>query len=119
MKKTFNGTDAQVGSVMEFDGNNEAGTGSLEILKIVQNESVEIKLTMKKPFFTENVVLYRLSSEGPNTRFSWSMSGDNGFFGKLISVFIDCEKMVAEQFVVGIQNLKTLVEAQKPLFNPV
>ncbi len=41
---------------------------------------------------------------------TWSMSGDGGFLGKLIGVFIDCEKMVKDQFVVGIKNLKVIVE---------
>ncbi|HEY1079323.1 MAG TPA: SRPBCC family protein [Bdellovibrio sp.] len=112
MKKNFVGPDAQVGSVMEFDGNQEAGSGKLEILKIVPNESVEIKLTMLKPFHAENLVVYKLTPEGEGTRFSWSMSGDSGFLGKLINVFIDCEKMVADQFSVGINNLKNLLEAQ-------
>ena len=113
MKKVYSGTDGQVGSVMEFDGNKEAGSGKLEILNIVPNQSVEIKLTMTKPFFAENIVHYKLSPEGEGTRFTWSMSGENGFLGKLIGVLIDCEKMVADQFVVGINNLKALVEAQK------
>jgi hypothetical protein len=113
MKKTFKGPDAQVGSIMEFEGNSDAGSGSLEILKIVPNELVEIKLTMTKPFSAENIIQYQLASEGSGTRFTWSMSGDGGFMGKLISVFINCEKMVTAQFSTGIANLKTVVEAQK------
>ena len=113
MKKTFSGPDAQVGSVMEFDGNRDAGSGKLEILKIVPNEVVEIRLTMLKPFQAENIVEYRLTPEAEGTRFSWVMSGDGGFLGKLLNFFIDCEKLVADQFTVGINNLKSLIEAQK------
>jgi hypothetical protein len=40
------------------------------------------------------------------------MSGDGGFMGKLIGVFIDCEKMVAGDFEVGIKTLKDLIEKQ-------
>lgn len=113
MKKTFTGADAQVGSVMAFEGNKDVGSGKLEILKIVPNELVEIKLTMIKPFYGENIIQYKLSPEAGGTKFSWSMQGDGGFIGKLMSVFIDCEKMVAGQFSEGIANLKTVVEAQK------
>ncbi len=113
MKKQFSGPDAQVGSVMQFDGNSEAGSGQLEILRIVPYAFVEIKLTMTKPMHAENIVQYKLTPEGSATRFTWSMSGDGGFFTKLISVFIDCEKMVGDQFNTGIANLKTVVEAQK------
>jgi len=113
MKKTFSGQDGQVGSVMEFDGSRDVGSGRLEILKIVPNEEVDIKLTMTKPFHAENLVQYRLTRETSGTRFSWAMSGDGGFMGKLIAMIIDCEKMVAGEFSIGITNLKSVVEAQK------
>ena len=38
------------------------------------------------------------------------MSGDGGFMGKLINIFIDCEKMVTADFETGIKTLKDLVE---------
>jgi carbon monoxide dehydrogenase subunit G len=113
MKKTFSGQDGQVGSVMEFEGNSEAGSGKLELMEVKPNEMVQIKLTMTKPFYAENTIIYQLIPEGSGTRFSWSMSGDGGFLGKLIGVLIDCEKMVTDQFVTGINNLKTLIESQK------
>lgn len=112
MKKTFTGNDGEVGSTMEFAGNQDAGAGKIEILKIVPNQSVEMKLTMTSPIHAENLVEYKLTPEGNGTRFTWSMSGDGGFMGKLINVFIDCEKMVAGQFSEGIQNLKTYIESQ-------
>jgi uncharacterized protein YndB with AHSA1/START domain len=113
LKKTFKGTDGQVGSIMEFDGNMEAGSGQLELLNLVPNESVDIKLTMTKPMFAENLIQYRLTPEAGGTRFTWTMSGDGGFMTKLMTVFIDCEKMIGGQFTQGIENLKTVVESQK------
>lgn len=114
MKKTITGAPAQVGHAMDFEGNSDAGSGRLEMLRVVPNELVEIKLIMTKPVHAENIVTYKLTPEaGGGTRFTWSMSGDGGFLTKLISVFIDCEKMIAGQFEVGINNLKTLIEAQK------
>lgn len=113
MKKTFAGEDGKVGSIMEFDGNSDVGAGKLEMLAVVPNERVEIKLTMTKPFTAENLIEYKLTSEGSGTRFAWIMSGDGGFLGKLIATIIDCEKMVAGDFTLGIENLKQVVEAQK------
>ncbi len=112
MRKTFSGTDGQEGAVMEFDGNKEAGSGKLEMLKILPNQSVDIRLTMLKPFYAENLVQYKLTTEPAGTRFTWTMSGQNGFLGKLISVIIDCDKMIAGQFSKGISNLKTVIESQ-------
>lgn len=113
MKKTYTGTDGQVGSVLEFDGNREAGSGTLEMLKIVPNELVVMKLTMTKPMKAENIIEYKLTPDAGVTRFTWSMSGDGGFMGKLVNVFIDCEKMIAGPMLQGIADLKTVVASQK------
>ena len=111
LKRTFVGPGDQVGSAMEFDGNREAGSGKLTILKLVPNQLVEINLMMTKPIHADNLIQYKLTPEGMGTCFTWAMSGDGGFMGKLISVFLDCEKMVTAEFVVGIANLKTVIEA--------
>lgn len=111
MKKTITGTDGQAGAAMEFEGKPEAGSGRIELVSLVPNESVELRLLMTKPMATDNKIEYRLAREGSATRFTWSMSGEGGFLGKLVSVFIDCEKMVAGDFEKGIRNLKALVES--------
>ncbi|KYG70623.1 hypothetical protein AZI85_01425 [Bdellovibrio bacteriovorus] len=112
MKKSFSGPEAGVGATMSFEGNDQSGSGKIEIVKLTPQETVELKLTMIKPMHAENLVTYTLTSEGDATRFTWSMEGDGGFMGKLVHVFIDVEKMVGDQFVQGIQNLKALVEAK-------
>jgi hypothetical protein len=112
VKRNFKGTTGEVGSIMEFDGNNDAGAGYLEVLKVSPNQQVEIKLVMTRPIAASNLITYSLTPEGDQTRFSWAMSGDGGFVGKLMNVFIDCEKMVAGDFEVGIKTLKELIEKQ-------
>jgi hypothetical protein len=42
------------------------------------------------------------------------MSGPQPYLGKLMSVFIDCEKMCGKQFEQGLANLRKLSE-QKSL----
>jgi hypothetical protein len=72
-----------------------------------------MKLDMFKPMKGANTVLYKLTPEGGSTRFTWSMNGEGGFMSKLISLLIDCDKMVGATFSQGIQNLKALVESKK------
>lgn len=109
-KKDPNMKKEYVGNKLIFKGNSEAGSGSIEIIKIIPNESVELKLIMTEPFFALNKIVYHLAPVPNGVEMTWSMSGDGGFLGKLIGVFIDCEKMVKDQFVVGIKNLKVIVE---------
>ncbi|MEK2689194.1 SRPBCC family protein [Bdellovibrio sp. GT3] len=111
MKKTFSGEDGQVGSIMDFEGNSEAGSGRLEMKDIKPNEFVAIKLTMTKPMNAEQMVEYKLTPEGDGTRFTWTMYGDGGFMTKLMTVLIDCEAMFRGQMEKGFENLKKVVEA--------
>lgn len=110
LKTKIIGPEDQVGGVMEFDGNRDVGSGKIEILRLVPNREVDLRLIMVKPFPADNLVEYRLTAESSGTRFTWTMSGNAGFFGKLAVVMIDCEKMVGDQFLEGIENLKLIVE---------
>ncbi|AZZ35485.1 hypothetical protein CIK05_01270 [Bdellovibrio sp. qaytius] len=110
MKRSFTGNDGEVGSVMNFDGNAESGSGKLEIVSLTPNSEAQIKLTMTKPIFAENMIIYTLKPEGEGTRFTWAMQGDGGFMGKLMNVFIDCEKMMTSEFEKGFTNLKAVIE---------
>ncbi|ASD62281.1 SRPBCC family protein [Bdellovibrio bacteriovorus] len=112
MKKEFIGEPNQVGSKMTFAGNKDAGAGSIEIIRIIPNELVQLRLLMTEPLAADNIVEYRLTPEGQGTRFSWSMSGNGGYVGKLVTFFIDCEKMVTDQFRQGFENLKAIVEVK-------
>ena len=111
IKRKFSGAEVGVGSVMEFEGGKETGSGKLEILREIPNSEVETQLTMIKPFHAVNLILYKLTPEGTATRFTWSMSGQANFLSKLMGVLIDCEKMMGGQFDKGIENLKKVVEA--------
>lgn len=113
LKRTFLGNDGEVGSAMEFEGNNEAGSGKLEMLSLIPNTEAQIKLTMTKPWKAENLIIYKLTPEAEGTRFLWAMSGDGGFMGKLMMTIIDCEKMITDEFEKGFQNLKFIIENQK------
>ena len=111
MKKVFSGPEDQPGGKMEFEGNKDVGSGSIQLLKVIPNQRVDLHLQMIKPFKADNLVEYTLTPEAEgSTRFTWTMSGDGGFMGKLVVVMIDCEKMVADEFTRGIENLKNLIE---------
>ena len=109
---TFSGPESGVGAKMAFAGNKDMGAGHLEILQSDPEKSVELRLTMKEPFAGENDLRYALTPEGSGTRFTWTMTGKGGFVSKLMTVLIDCDKMIGKDFEAGIQNLKTVIEAK-------
>lgn len=113
MQKTFTGEDGAPGAKMEFVGNSEVGSGSIEILKVRPYQFVDLRLTMTKPMYSTSHVQYRLEKVGEKTRFIWSMAGKNSFLFKLIGLFVDVEEMVESQFKEGQSVLKKLVEEKK------
>jgi hypothetical protein len=50
-------------------------------------------------------------SAGDKTTVTWAMYGRNGFMGKLMSLFMDCDKMCGPQFEQGLADLAKVVGA--------
>lgn len=114
IKKTYAGADGAVGSSMDFEGNSDVGAGRIEIVALEPNKSAELKLKMTKPFVAENKIFYKIIPLENGAVFTWAMEGDGGYMGKLMSTFIDCEKMIGDEFSAGIKNLKVLIEGKNP-----
>ena len=98
-----------LGNKMNFESK-DSGSGTLEFLKIVPNQSVDMSLVMTAPISVSNLVQYKVVPVNGGTEFTWSMTGENGYFMKLVGVFINCEKMFQDKFDEGFTNLKKIVE---------
>ena len=59
----------------------------------------------------QNRVEFRITPRSDGADVTWAMSGRQPFIGKLMSVFINTEKMVGGAFESGLAELKTKVEA--------
>ncbi|RYZ91338.1 MAG: hypothetical protein EOP04_00880 [Proteobacteria bacterium] len=112
MTKTYSPEQGKVGSSMDWSGNKDVGAGNLQIINLVPNESVDIKLTMTEPMTMSHMVHYKLEPVGEGTKFTWWQEGQNGLFGKVMTVVIDCETMFGEDMEKGIAKLKTVVEVK-------
>jgi hypothetical protein len=112
-KITFSGPESGVGAAQTWAGNMEVGEGKIEIVESKPTSEVTLKLDMLKPMEGHNTVVYKLVPKGDTTTMTWTMSGRQPFIGKVVSVFIDCDKMVGEQFEKGLAKLKSVVETTK------
>jgi hypothetical protein len=111
-KTSYQGPDAGVGASFSWDGNNEVGTGTMTITESRANELIRMKLDFKKPFEATNDTEFTFKADGSKTTMTWSMSGKNNFMGKAFGLFVDCDKMIGDQFEKGFANLKTLVQTE-------
>ena len=63
-----------------------------------------------KPFAAHNVNEFRLEAANGATTVTWSMEGTNVFAARVMSVFVDMDRMMGKHFETGLSNLKALAE---------
>jgi hypothetical protein len=104
-KITYSGPDAGVGAACAWDGNKEVGAGSCTIVESKPGELVRCRMDWKRPMEGTATVDFTFKPNGDKTVVTWAMYGQNGFMGKLVSLFIDCDKMCGPQFEKGLASL--------------
>ncbi len=109
MKKTFSGAERGAGASYAWEGNSKAGAGSMTIIDATP-QKVSIALHFTKPMRSENTAEFALEPDGAGTRVTWTMIGPMNLMMKVMSVFMNMDKMIGRAFEEGLGNLKDLVE---------
>ncbi|HEY7726783.1 MAG TPA: SRPBCC family protein [Anaeromyxobacteraceae bacterium] len=111
MKKTFAGPAQGVGAAYHWAGNDKVGEGRMTITGVTPG-GVEIKLEFLKPWTQTSLTTFTFAPEGPGTRVSWAMSGENGFTAKAMTLFMDMDGMIGKDFDEGLAKLKAVAEGE-------
>lgn len=111
MKKSLEGPPEGVGAIYKWSGNNEVGEGSTRLIESKPNEKIGMKLEFVRPFAGTSDVQFTFTPEGTGTKITWAMQSKKPFIGKIMGMFMDCEKMCGDQFLEGLANLKKVAEA--------
>ena len=110
MKKTFSGTDGEVGFLSAWVGNKEVGEGEQEITGIVENEVINSQLRFLKPFKSTSDAYLKVVEEGHNTKVIWGFSGVNKFPMSIMMLFMNMDKAIGKDFEYGLNKLKGILE---------
>jgi uncharacterized protein YndB with AHSA1/START domain len=110
MKKTFSGAAKGVGAAYAWDGDKKAGAGSMQITEAKAPGKLALDLTLVRPFPTANKVEFFLTPLDEGTRTAWVMTGPQPFMSKVMSVFINMDRLVGGEFDKGLAQLKAVVE---------
>jgi hypothetical protein len=116
VKNTYSGPDAGVGAICSWEGNSNVGAGTATIVESKPGELVRLRMEWRKPMEGISTVDFTFKPEGDKTLVTWEMYGPNSYMGKLMSLFIDCDKMCGDQFEKGLANLGE-VAAATPAIN--
>lgn len=109
-KETYEGPASGVGAAMSWSGNREVGEGIMTITESHPTEMVRLRLDFIKPMKATNTADFTFLPEGKQTLVTWSMAGNNNFIAKAFGLFVNCDKMVGDQFEKGLADLKTIAE---------
>lgn len=113
MKTTFTGAATGKGAEYAWVGNDQVGEGKMTITESTPDKIV-IRLEFIKPFAATNQTTFTFAAAGAETKVTWAMDGNNDFFGKAFSLFMDMDKMIGNDFEKGLAALKTVVESAPP-----
>jgi len=111
VKNTYSGPESGVGAACSWDGNSDIGAGTCTIVESKPGELVRCRMDWKRPMEGTAIVDFTFKPEGDKTVVTWAMYGKNNFAGKLISVFMDCDKMCGPQFEKGLADLGVVAAA--------
>lgn len=111
VKNTYSGPDSGVGAVCSWDGNKDIGAGSSTITESKPGELVRMRMDWKRPMTGVATVDFTFKPDGDKTVVTWAMYGKNGFMGKAVSIFMDCDKMCGPPFEQGLADLGKIVTA--------
>lgn len=110
IKISYSGPDSGKGAAHTWSGNGKVGEGRIEVTDAAPSSRVAMQLDMWKPMKARNAVEFTLAPNGKTTTVTWAMSGRQPLMAKLMTIFIDCDKMVGSQFEKGLGKLKAIAE---------
>lgn len=111
MATSYSGPDSGKGAIYAWEGNNDVGKGSMEIITSTPSSTIEFTLIFVAPWESTSIVTFQLEPNGDGTQITWSTKGDNNFMGKLFGIFVDMDEMLGKDFETGLASLKSIAEA--------
>jgi uncharacterized protein YndB with AHSA1/START domain len=111
MRGTYRGPQSGPGAGFDFEGDQNVGKGSLEIVGAKPSREVTMTLHMREPFEGRNNIDFALVPRGADTtEVTWAMHGPSPYVSKLIGIFLNVDKMIGGDFDAGLTDLKALAE---------
>ena len=97
MKRSYSGAASGKGAVYGWDGNNNVGSGRMEILEASAPAKIVIKLDFFRPFEGHNTAEFTILPQGDDTNVTWRMFGPAPFMSRLMQVFMNLDRMIGKE----------------------
>lgn len=110
MQRDYSGASSGPGAKYHWLGNDKVGEGSMAIEES-SSEGVRIDMRFIKPWKAVCVARFHFTRQGDATNVRWTMDGPQIFMGKVMSLFMNMDRMIGKDFEEGLAGLKR--EAEK------
>ena len=110
MQKTFSGPATGIGSAYAWEGNKNVGAGRMEIIELVPDRLLRMKLQFFRPFKADNEAIYTLEPMDGGTRLTWAMTGPLNLMARVMHLLMNMDRMVGGDFEKGLVSLKRVAE---------
>jgi hypothetical protein len=94
----------------EWQGAGSTGSGRMQIVASAPPRAVTMQVDFAKPFTAHNINEFTVVLDGTTTEVTWRMRGTKPYIAKLMSVFIDMDRMMGKHFEADLANLKAAAE---------
>lgn len=112
MAREFRGADRGEGAVYAWDGNRKSGQGRMEITQSVPSSKLAIQLDFIRPFEGHNMAEFTLVPRDNGTEVRWEMYGPSTYMAKVMGIFFNMDRMIGNDFEIGLASLKREAEGQ-------
>ena len=112
MRRSYRGAASGVGAISDWASSGSAGKGRMRIMAAVPPSRIIVQVDFVKPFEAHNINEVSFAPEGAGTRVTWAMHGTNVYMAKIMSVFVNMDRMMGAHFEAGLRNLKAASETQ-------
>lgn len=101
----------RVGSRYHWKGD-KTGEGTMTVTGVVPNERVDVRVDFIKPMESTGNVVWSIKPQGTASEVTWAMDGESALVHKVMSNFVDMDKMIGSDFQAGLDALKRVVEGK-------
>jgi hypothetical protein len=111
-ESTFEGAERGEGAIFKWSGNEDVGSGRMEITESRAHDYVEIDLQFIEPYESQTTTAFEFSADDPQTTtVTWKMFGENNLISKAFGLVVDMEDMIGEDYERGLARLEEASKA--------
>jgi len=109
IRLVYTGTDGTVGAISSWESNDKnVGVGAQEIIKVNEDNSMNVEVRFKKPFEGTSYATYTVATDGSQTKTAMTLAGKSKFPMNVMNLFMP--KLLGRDMQQNLDNMKVILE---------